>query len=659
MGEKTEVVEKVWYKEYMIPLKGIVVGVLGMILAAIINTIIGPVSGFGPTGETSLMTIAIIAIITSFSKKLRLSLEDYVVVFTMTYAAPVSDGAAETWFAFPLKIHSDALGWLNKIKSDTALPSWYYGPKEAFDLALEGGVAPPWGLLIPWCITGLGIALLTAFMVMFAAAPFRRQIIEIERLPFPVATGTYSLILNVYAEGEEAKSPVLGTRRNWAILGFIVGFILTAVTQGYVITQVAPDIVIIPGMWDISHDVWKSVPGMLIALQFNSFFPWSWFGFFFPMESLIGIALGALLTYLVIVPWEISAGLIPSFDMSFSSDDLWFYAFRVEGLKFFFAGVAMINGAVIAHYITGLKANIENWKKNPEDAFGKWRTTVYLAIIAILIYVGFGAAAGGWIPVVFVSALDLLFLANLFWIRGIAEANLMFGSWAVYFMDTLQTIEAFGFAQRGVGKVTPGLIGTYAPQMILLYSCNMAGVAYMESSRFAFLSKVSPKKVVSSLILGIIIAYFIQWYIHVSLNYQFGITSSPYGSFGAGDWILYYPYRFIYQTSVINRWYSLDPTSMPFYWLCFILGIGLTIGRMYFAIPFSPIGFAFGMMLDPWSFGYTFIPFLILKWIFLKIGGGRLYERVGVPFFAGGAGGAMFAAFVAGVLQYWKYATGG
>jgi len=62
--------------------------------------------------------------------------------------------------------------------------------------------------------------------------------------------------------------------------------------------------------------------------------------------------------------------------MSFSSDDLWFYAFRVEGLKFFFAGVAMINGAVIAHYITGLKANIENWKKNPEDAFGKWRTTV-------------------------------------------------------------------------------------------------------------------------------------------------------------------------------------------------------------------------------------------------------------------------------------------
>jgi len=163
-----------------------------------------------------------------------------------------------------------------------------------------------------------------------------------------------------------------------------------------------------------------------------------------------------------------------------------------------------------------------------------------------------------------VSALDLLFLANLFWIRGIAEANLMFGSWAVYFMDTLQTIEAFGFAQRGVGKVTPGLIGTYAPQMILLYSCNMAGVAYMEY------------------------------------------------------WILYYPYRFIYQTSVINRWYSLDPTSMPFYWLCFILGIGLTIGRMYFAIPFSPIGFAFGMMLDPWSFGYTFIPFLILKWIFLK-----------------------------------------
>ncbi|RLE94155.1 MAG: hypothetical protein DRN04_04450 [Thermoprotei archaeon] len=655
---KTEVTEK-GLAAYRLPIKGLILGIIGMLLAVWIIKIIGPVSGFLPTAETSLMFIILIALITSFlPPKLRLSMEDYVVIFAMIYAAPaVSDGSL--FFSLPIWIHTDVYSWLNSMKAQGLVPSWVFGPKELYDLALKGGVSPPWGQLTPWILTGFVVTIAYALAYMLAAAAFRRQVIEVERIVFPVATATYTSVISAYAVGEEAKAPLLGTKRNWMIVGLLVGFLLTAFTEGYLVSRVAPWLPVIPGTTDLSPQLWKAVPGLMLDMYWNSFFPWSFFGFFFPMESLIGISIGAIVTYMILLPLEIRMGLIPSFDMSMSKEDVWFYAFRVEGFKFFFGAVAMINAVVIAYYITGLKSLRETWKENPEDAFGRYRTTAILAIVGILVFLAVGVIFGGFLPAIFLIALDILFLANMFWIRGIGECNLMWSVWAVYFMDALQICEVMGVVQRGVGEVTPMLVGTYAPMMLALETSSMAGVAYMETSRFAFLAKVSPKKVAAALIVGFIIAYFIESIISAQLTFQFGIRHDYFGAWGYGYYIFFYPYRAIHQVDVIEAWYSLSGAAIPFYAFCFILGFALTFARYRWAIPISAIGLAFGMGLDPWSFGYTFIPYLVIKWLMLKLGGTKLVEQVGAPFFAGASAGGMLAAFFAGIAAYYQAIYGG
>ncbi len=647
---------------YRIPIVGTILGILGIVMAAVINTIIGPVSGFGPTAETSMMVIIIIGLITAYIKRLRLSWEDYAVIFALTYTGPITNSGA-SYYALPLWTNSEAWAWFNKIRD--VVPSMFFGPKDLYEMALKGGTSPPWGALAPYAMTGFMFTFIYALVMIFAAAPFRRQIVEIERIPFPVATATYSSILNLYAEGDEAKAPILGTRRNWVLMGFLVGFVLTAFTEGYLVSVVKPEWPTIPACipgdpWSTPLDIWKTGWVIVAGLQLSAMFPWGAFCFFWPMEALYSVALAGLVTYLVIVPLEVKMGMIPSWNMEVGYGYLWYLAFRREGIKFFFAGVAMALGAVIGHYITGFRALRETWKENPPEIIGRYRTTAYLALLGIVWFLILGAYFGGHLGAVLFSAIYMLFLVNLYYIRTIGEVNLMWGVWAIYFMHLLNASELMGAFQRGVPPVTTVHIGTYAPMMLLLYTAAMAGVGYMESQRFAFLAKVNPRKVFSAMVLGLIIAYIIQYAMSASLVFQFGLNARYYGQFGWGAWIFRYPYRVVHETNVIKAAYSIDtPASAAAYWLCLILGIALTWGRYAFNIPLSAIGLGFGMALTPWDWQFVAIPFLVIKWLLLKIGGGRLYERVGVPFFAGMCAGGLFAAFFAGIATYYKFLYGG
>ena len=665
MGESETIAKEVekGLATYRIPIVGTILGILGVIMAATISTIIGPVSGFGPTAETSMMAIIVIGLITAYIKRLRLSWEDYVVIFALTYTGPITHGGA-SYYALPLWTNSEAWAWFNRIRD--IVPSMFIGPKDLYEMALKGATAPPWGALAPYAATGFLFTFIYALAMIFACAPFRRQIVEIERIPFPVATATYSTILNLYAEGEEAKAPILGTRRNWVLLGFVVGFLLTAFTEGYLISTIKPEWPVIPANipgnpWRTSLDIWKTGWVIVAGFQLSAMFPWGPFCFFWPLEALYSVVLAGLLTYLVIVPLEVRMGMIPSWNMETSYGYLWYLAFRREGIKFFFAGVVMAFGAVIGHYITGFKALRETWKENPPEIVGRYRTTALLALFGIVWFLIVGAMFGGHLGVVLINAIYMLFLVNIYYIRTIGEVNLMWGVWAIYFMHTLETAEALGAFRRGVEPVTTVHIGTYAPMMLLLYTAAMAGVGYMESQRFAFLAKVNPRKVFTTMIVGLIIAYIIQYAMSASLVFQFGLNARYYGQFGWGAWIFRYPYRVVHETHVIKAAYSLDypGASSIAYWLCFILGIVLTWGRYAFNIPLSAIGLGFGMALTPWDWQYIAIPFLVIKWLLLRIGGGRLYERVGVPFFAGMCGGGLFAAFFAGLATYFKFLYGG
>lgn len=652
--------------EYKLPIPGLILGIIGIVFAAFTSTTIGPVSGFLPTAETSQMMVVLLGLITAYIKKIRLSWADYAVIFALTYTAPITFEGSH-YYALPLWTNTETLAWFNKVKP--LVPSFFIGPKDVFKLALKGGTSPPWGALMPYAMTGFLFTFFFALSMMLAAIPFRRQIVEIERIPFPVATASYSAILNLYAEGEEAKAPVLGTRRNWVLVGFIFGFIITAFTEGYLVSTIAPGVPVIPAVvpgnpWRTPlTGIWRTLPGAILAIQFSSMFPWAFISFFFPLEALYSILIGSVLAYLILIPAEINAGWLPSWNMEMSYGMTWFLAFRVEGIKFFFAGVAMVFGAVLGHYLTGLKSLIETWKENPPEVIGKWRTTMYLSFLGVIVFIIVGiliAGVGPHLAVVLFTAFYILFFINLYYIRTIGEVNLMWGVWAVYFMHTLNVAEGLGIIKRGVTPLTKVHLGCYAPMMLMLYTGSMAGVAYMESQRFAFLAKVNPKKVFLSMILGIIIAYFINLGISATQEFQFGITNNYYGHFGWGEWIFRYPYRVVYEVSRINRWYTIDynGASGPAYWICFILGILLTWGRYALNIPLSAIGLGFGIALTPWDWSYTFIPFLVIKWLMLKVGGGRLYERVGVPFFAGASAGALFSVFIDALAKYYKFLYG-
>ncbi|MCD6368649.1 MAG: hypothetical protein J7L38_02490 [Thermoproteales archaeon] len=649
---KKEVPEKAF------TVKSTVIGILGCIALVFADAILGPITGFVATAEISVMTVVLLAILQMFLK-FKMSYAEYSVIYAMIYGAAASYGSWFTFIFFFVR-HATYPSWLPQYAQ--FVPEFFTLPRELYDMALEGGHFPPYAQLMVPTFTGLALLLLLAVIGIFATAPLRRQIVEIERLPFPATTAAFTAVsLAVEPPPVEERVPVLGSRRNWLLLGLLLGFVLVCFSSGYLVETLFPGAIVLPhyiGDEPYSSGIlWGLLPGAALGLDLSGFFTWSWFLYFSPMDALITVAFMTLLVNFVITPLQIQAGII-EYDPSFTIDDLYYaIAWFSEGYKYHVLGSALLIGGVLGGYIAAWKYIVESLKdKKPEPGFISPQLQWILSIVMVIILTGVIAAFGGPVIPAFIMALFLVYILQMWAIRGLGEVNLQFTWIAHAFYPVGGIASALGLINSG--ELNQALAG-FIMGSTLYERGDVSPSAFFESSRFAFLGKVRKINVILiAIFIGLIIGGLGGALVEQYLQFQYGLTHGTFGAYYY--WYLFLRVHYIRYLNLqgFHRYGFPYDERFAVYVLLIVLGalIPALRARVAFPIPFSPIAAGLTLLMSSWAnidWGYQFLIILIVKWFILKLGGTRLDEQVARPLFAGLAAGAMFGSVISGVAAAW------
>ena len=646
--EKTEVKPEVVAKP--ITIKSIILGIIGAIAGVTAASILGPTSGFIPTAEVAVMMTVILALLQLFTP-IKFTLAEYVFIYAMTYGGSAGYDWATRWPA-GLFFHATTPAWLQKYMS--YVPGFYYLPKEAYDLALQGGVAPPWGMLIPAFITMTVLGVFLNTLTTLAVLPFKKQIVEVERLPYPATSAAFSAVNTVILPKEEQAAPVLGSRRNWLLLGLLIGFITVIFTEGYLVSTLWPGAPVIPE-WIGDREgapgmFFDYLPGFIIGIHMSSLFPWGWFGYFAPLEALLSIMIFTFIGMFILV-WEVTSGKIP-YEPGDAYEDIGYMDYRY-GINLYMMGNVMLAAAVLAHFIVGYKYILETIKskEKEEPGFISPQMMWILSLLSVIILTAFGVVLGAPPHVGFFIVLFMVYLNTMWSIRGLGEVNLAVRGYGLTRAFSAGISELFGVATPGTGEVTPPVVGMFLlPYHII--DGNMGSFALVETSRFAFLSRVkATKAIIIGIIVGAAISILVGCFIQGSLIYGLGLAHEVYGQPTAYYGLAIHRVRYYVEYAYVDR---ITEDRIPWAIGFFILAMVLVFLRAKFAVimPLTAIsaGLAFYLVdFDVTGWAYTFLPFLIIKYLVLKIGGPKLDEQVARPFFAGAAAGGLFGAVVSGI----------
>jgi len=632
--------------------KAIIVGIIGSLALVFADAILGPTSGFVATAEVSVMTVVILALIQLYTN-IKFTFAEYVVIYAMVYGAAATYPGWFFWVGALVLPNAEAPAWLADFKA--FVPSWLTLPKHLYEAALPGGQPTPFGELFGQFIVGFVLILVLVFISIFGLMPMRRQIVEIQRLPYPATTAAFTAVSLAVEKPPDEKVPLLGSRRNWLLFGLFIGFITVIFTEGYLVSTLWPGVPVIPGhIGDTPGQpgiLWSMIPGAAIGLDMASVFPWSWFGYFAPMDALITIMITMLIVNFVVVPFYISAGII-EFDPSAAFDDIYFDAWYFAPYKLHPLGVALLAGGVIGAYIAAWKYIAETLKdKNPEYDFVSPQMQWILSFVAVIILTGIGIALGAPAVPAFLLSLFLIYVLQMWGVMGLGYINLQY-TWDAHASSVVGEM-CYAAGLIDTSQPSAALVG-FTMQGRLFTRGDIGASAFFESSRFAFLGRVnSIKTIIIAIIIGLVIGSFGGQMFEAYLTYSYGINHDVFGTFLDGLWVLAIPRARNYVRGGFT-WYGPSPDELGVFIILLLLAIAIPIlqARVAFTIPFIPIVAGLTVLMSSSAnidWGWTFLPILIIKWLVVKIGGTKLDEQVARPFFAGAAAGGLFGAVVSGI----------
>jgi len=578
---------------------------------------------------------------------------EYVVIYAMVYGAAATYGGWFLWVGALVLPNAEAPAWLADFRS--FVPSWLTLPKHLYEAALPGGQPTPFGELFGQFVVGFVLTLVMVIISIFGLLPLRRQIVEIQRLPFPATTAAFTAVSLAVEKPPEEKVPLLGSRRNWLLFGLFIGFITVIFTDGYLVSTLWPGVPVIPHYVGDQPGqpswLWTLLPGAALGIDMSNVFPWSWFSYFAPMDALITIMITMFIVNFVVVPFYISAGII-DFDPAAAFDDIYFEAWYYAPYKLHTLGVALLAGGVIGAYLAAWKYIAKTLKdKNPEYDFISPQMQWILSFVAVIILTGIGIAFGAPPVPAFLLSLFLIYVLQMWGVMGLGYINLQY-TWDAHASSVVGEM-CYAAGMIDTSQPSPAIVG-FTAQGRVFTTGDVGASAFFESSRFAFLGRVnSIKTIIVAIIVGLVIGSFGGQMFEAYLTYSYGINHDVFGTFLNGVWVLGIPRARNYVLGGFTA-YGPSPEQLGIFVLLLLLAIAIPIlqARVAFTIPFIPIVAGLTVLESDYgniTWGWTFLWVLIVKWLVVKIGGTKLDEQVARPFFAGAAAGGLFGAVVSGI----------
>ncbi len=509
------------------------------------------------------------------------------------------------------------------------LPQWAiidaHATKEFYE-GLTGDHIPLGSWIGPlfWWGTFVGAVLVANASI---SVILRRQWMENERLPFPVATAL--LELTGVSGSRGTLRTLLGERLFWVGFWIVFGIIGWNVTSWFVFAL--PPIPLLHGGQSVRQIViGQGFPTYILTDSLLTFV----FGYFTKSEVLFSLWFFNLLTILQI-------GVFARLGFSIGSPDPWTSSDPAVGWQNF--------GGMVVFVLWGLWIARNHLKDVGRKAFGRgdevddsgelmsYRASVLGFLFCNLYFILFFRIAGmDWGPIfAFGFATWILYLGLS---RIMVEAGLVFMRGPI----TAQAFTWHLFGVTGMGPVSAALVGLTFSLNCDTKTLGMTAMAHIP--RFGAAMNVgSRRRLVPAILIGCLIGAstvftFILYEGHLTGSYNFGVKSfngSNDGPVGA----LQLTASRIQEGSLSTDW-----NRIAFFGAGSLFTALLIFIRYQFpSFPLHPIGFVFPATVVSRRLVTSIFAIWLVKTVLLKLGGLERY-RMATPFFLG-----LLVGFMAGI----------
>ncbi len=512
--------------------------------------------------------------------------------------------------------------------------------------AFSGGTAVPWGNwltpLIYWIILFSSLGLCQIFINII----WRKQFVEIERLPFPYADAATEIVRGGNVSGLEKATKIWKFGPFW--WGALAGFLFMLYPVLTVMHSFFPWFPALGGLpnvytnWIMGYDA-TSVIGHNVVLRINLNPMWIALAFLIPIDTLLSAWLWFAIFYVVLPPIQVAIGWSRPFPtQSDSSNFIWANHWAGQGIM---AGWIMW-GVMLGLPLWMLFFNRGYIAGTIRQALGKaagtsdgdnYRMAYIGAIITFAIVVGLLLLAG--LPVIagiLIPAWALLIYWSWTRVRSIGGGYTDYWFYGPWYQDVASSLPWIPFSVTDTYN-TAAAFRTLGISMMLMEDRALGATpqpASMESFKLADRAGISPKKIVMPQAIAVIIGVAIAFPMTIWGAYTWGWDNKWIGGPNRGDWSTWF-------TAFMSGRNVLVPANWGSWLPQFIVGtvfVGvLIILRMQFVWwPIEPVGVILGSSAITGWFMFTA---LIVAWIgktlALRIGGTKLYEKILLPFFTG------------------------
>ncbi len=586
--------------------------------------------------------ILIMTLLASFSSIFKLTKQEW----TIIYAIVMMVLPSIFWWGIWSWCMNPMLG-TEKFKSLLEYVPSLWVPKNFDILASYWESRNPWNWTVPYAnawypsiIMWVLFYIFLNFMLYGLVLVFQRRMIEIEKLPYPVAMTSYTLInMATTTVSERSARSILWSKKS---LVFWIGFIIAVF---YDVFYLFPKDIFKHPLFTIPGDV--DLQGKFPPFQrsiLSYYVTPVHIGLFslFPLDVLFTAVLFHIIFLIIMPAIFVSTGIYPS-----ERTSEWGAIFGTTWrTKYGFAGTY---NTILLYTFLGVALYLlwyykDDWVKSFKSLFSKEaissdnepvspRTAWLILICGFIGLLGWMAASGINIIGAFIGlvvSLIVWFAVIRYSGEGWNDPNEVWG----FRLQQLPRVLSWNLSNSLTGHASTSGYGLgFVTANIIAYQPPYSAIPAIFSYKIANETNTDPKEIfkvqIPTMLLASILSIVIGWYvigIQGLSNWRHGWTTSWDGALNNGLGAANY---------VVNAKSPLD----GIYSWSIIIGTVLGIIFMFLRTTFpwfyiNPIGIP---LLTIFNFyvSLSAIIALILKYLVLKIGGSKIYNQYGIPFFIG------------------------
>lgn len=543
------------------------------------------------------------------------------------------------------------------------LPDIQLPPQSVAAQITSGGVPIPWGVWLPITLWTWFINFLPVLFFLGIASILRRQVIDVERLPYPHVQLAYELSQNVSLIGSGKTNP--GSRKRMFLLGIIIGIafelplslrmtfpwfpdifgwkVNTCRTGFQYITTDSPLFASIPGFSGFNKD--PMVVAVLYLVPLTTLFNiWFWFLIYLVLAQ-VSFAMG----YYTDILTKNGCGRMWCPPIPALSSPLYLMAFTC-GTLYFYSGMSL--WLERKHIMATLrsafgKVKVDNEVMEPMSYRSAWLLFLGSAVVIFIYYSAEGM--GYWLPIILLLGWFFYSNADMRIIGLAAQPHNLTGE--------LVFIRFAGLPPPSE-QPREWIYANYETQEWNLLNPRADQVyATMNSLKMNSMThSISNKNITKTIIITNAIAIFVSIIVALMLLYTYGQSRLSIAMTYSTNTNLQEWYASLYnypgQGSPYWTWGQMTIAGG-------LLGLFFTYMHASFVwFPFEPVGFIIGF--SSWNtlqHGYWSVALVawIIKNITFRVGGSKLYENDGVPIASGAISGMMLVFFFSGIAGIYRF----